>query len=177
MTTTRKKNGSLATIEAMPLEISKEYFAEMTRFNEMLNREPAQRWVTVNKQTKLKYIPIRIVETLLRSYFGAYQIIPVSTQLIGNSVVVTVELKVLHPILKQWLTFAGIGAVPIQVQRGANPMEWEKINATAIQRNAPAAKSFAVSNAAKSLGQVFGSNLNGDDDMVIYDVYKASSHE
>ena len=145
---------------------------EVSNFNKALNRPPSKQWIKTNNG--VKYVPIRIVENLLRTYFGAYQVKPVGQpQVLGNSIVVTVELQVYHPILKQWLSYMGTGAVPIQLKSGSTPLDFDKIIPTALQRNVPAARAFAISNAAKSLGQVFGSMLNNDTDEVspLYDIY------
>ena len=90
---------------------------------------------------------------------------------IGNSVVVSVHLKVFHPILKEWIVLAGTGAVPIELEKNAKPLEFDKINPKGPHKNIPTAKSFAVSNAAKQLGEIFGSDLNNDELSEIYNVY------
>ena len=72
-----------------------------------------------------------------------------ANKIIGNSVVVEVALKVYHPILKDWLSYPGIGAVPIEVEKGAHPVDFTKIKPKALHKNAPSALSFAINNAAK----------------------------
>jgi len=166
-----KQNGELSTL----LEDFKvDNFSAVKKLNDYLNREPKKEWVQVNKfSDNAKYLPIRIVENLLRSFFGVYQVEIVGQPLIiGNSVVVSVHLKVYHPILKEWLTYAGVGAVPIELEKGASPLQFEQIKAKALHKNIPAAKSFAVSNAAKSIGRIFGSDLNNDEISTVYNVYQ-----
>lgn len=146
----------------------------LKKFNEYLNMTPKKEWIKENKHSNnAKYLPIRIVENLLRSIYGVYQIEMVGNpHIIGNSVVVSVHLKVYHPILKQWITLAGIGAVPMELEQGSNPLQFEKLKPKALHKNVPAAKSFAVSNAAKSLGKIFGSDLNNDEISEIINVYQ-----
>lgn len=153
--------------------VSKSNYEELHRFNEYLNKEPKAQWIKVNKfSDNAKYLPIRVVESLLRSFFGVYQVEWVGMPtILGNSVVAAVHLKVYHPILKEWLTLAGVGAVPIELEKDASPLEFEKIKAKALHRNTPAAVSFAVSNAAKRLGKIFGSDLNSDETSEIFNVY------
>ncbi len=91
---------------------------------------------------------------------------------ISDSVVISVHLKVYHPILKEWLIYAGVGAVPIELEKGASPLQFDQIKSKALHKNIPAAKSFAVSNAAKSIGKIFGSDLNNDELSTIYNVYQ-----
>ena len=134
----------------------------MQAFNKILDSPPKTAWI--RKNNGVEYIPIRTIEDLLKSFFGAYQVEMVGEpKLIVNSIVVNVHLKVYHYLTGEWLVYAGTGAVPIQTQRGAGPNDVDKIIPTALHKNVPAALSFAVSNAAKKIGKVFGSGLNGDD--------------
>lgn len=140
-------------------------------FNTLINRQPSKTWIKSNNN--IDYLPIRVVESLLSSVYGVYQIeMAGSPQLIGNSIVVSVHLNVFHPVLQQFIKYAGVGAVPVQLSRNSKPMQIENLLGTAIQKNAPAAKSFAVSNAAKSIGPLFGSDLNSEEDNMLYDVHK-----
>jgi hypothetical protein len=168
---TKPLNGEL---DALLAEVKADNFSSVKKLNDYLNREPKKEWIQVNKfSDNAKYLPIRIVENLLRSFFGVYQTeIVGQPHIIGNSVVVSVHLKVYHPILKEWLTYAGIGAVPIELEKGASPLQFEQIKAKALHKNIPAAKSFAVSNAAKSIGRIFGSDLNNDEISTVYNVYQ-----
>lgn len=167
-------------------EVSKNNYETLVRFNNYINSEPKKEWVKVNKYSdNAKYLPIRVVESLLRSFFGVYQTEMIGQpHIIGNSVVVSVQLKVYHPILKEWITNAGVGAVPIELKAtkkdkagnvieegAAHALDFEKLNSKALHKNIPAAKAFAVSNAAKSLGRIFGSDLNNDEISTIYNVY------
>lgn len=149
-------------------------FKEIKNFNEFLNKAPKAEWVKVNKHSNnAKYLPIRIVENLLRSFFGVYQVEMVGQpHIIGNSIVVSVHLKVYHPLLKEWLTFAGTGAVPMELEQGSGPLEFERLKPKGLHKNVPAAKAFAISNAAKSIGRIFGSDLNTDELSAVYNVYQ-----
>jgi hypothetical protein len=49
----------------------------------------------------------------------------------------------------------GVGAWPIQLKSGSTPMQIENIIQDAIQKNAPAAESLALKNAASKLGKIF----------------------
>lgn len=138
-------------------------------FNNKMDVPPLRRWLKSNRASQgAKYLPIRRIEALLRTYFGAYQIeFANDPQLIVNSVVVSVHLKVFHPVLKEWLSYAGIGAVALQLDKGASASDVDKIKRMALHKNAPAALSFAVNNAAKKIGRIFGSDINSDSDEVM----------
>jgi hypothetical protein len=141
-------------------------------FNTKLQKQPISKWV--KQHQGMNYLPIRIVEQLLRTVFGAYQIDwACPPQIIGNSVVCSIHLKVYHPILKEWLSYAGVGAVPIQLKSSSHKdgarhaLDFERINPMALHKNIPAAKSFAVNNAAKQLGNIFGATLNANEEEIV----------
>jgi len=150
------------------------YMKELVQFNQVLDRDPSPNMIKTNQFSNgAKYVPIRAVETMLRTIFGVYQVEMIGQpHIVGNSVVVSVHLKVYHPVLKEWVTYAGTGAVPIQVEQGAHPTDFTKINSKALHKNVPAAKSFAVSNAAKSIGRIFGSHVNSTDDLYVTNMYE-----
>ena len=131
-------------------------------FNSIIAASPKAEWVKVNPFSQnAKYLPIGVVENLLRLLYPMHQIEHVGdVKILGNSVVVSVTLKVYHPFYNQWLSYAGIGAVPIELTSGSNPIDFTKINAKAMHKNVPSALSFAVANAAKKIGNIFGANLN-----------------
>lgn len=151
-----------------------EVHAQLAELNNLLDKQPSAKWIATRNigGQQIGYIPIGQIEQLLRTYFGAYQVEMIGQpQLMANSVVVSVHLKVFNPIVGQWFTYAGIGAVPIQLNKDANPTDFTQIKHDALHKNAPAAKSFAISNAAKSIGRVFGSELNRDLTSEFYDIY------
>ena len=134
-------------------------YKDMETYHRLINSHPKKDWIAKNQN--VKYLPIRCVEELLRQIFPAWQVEQNGQpQLIGNSIVVSVHLKVYHPILQDWLTYAGVGAFPIQLKRGSKPLDFDNIITTALHKNVPAALSFAVNNAAKKIGKIFGSHLN-----------------
>jgi len=149
--------------ELLPLDVNgKPKYTNLQEFNSLVMSPPRNTWVKTNKFSQnAKYLPIRIVEELLTGIFPFWQVEQVgTTQILGNSIIISVNLKVYHPLLNQWLNFAGIGAVPIEVEKGAHPTDWTKLNSKAMHKNVPAAMSFAISNAAKKIGKIFGSHLN-----------------
>ena len=83
----------------------------------------------------------------------------------------TVVLRVQEPTTLEWIEMDGLGAVPIQVAKGSNPMAFDAIIPNAVQKNLPAAESFALKDAAEKLGKVFGSDLNRKDEIAFRSVY------
>ena len=143
-------------------------------FKNLIKKNPSESWVKKNPYSQnAKYLPIRIVEELLGEIFPFFQIKQQGEpKVLGNSVVISVQLEVYNPILNQWMSYAGVGAVPIELEKpkydksgvqisGArNNIDFEYINSKAMHKNVPAALSFAVNNAAKKIGRLFGSHLN-----------------
>lgn len=148
----------------------------MVKFNQLLDKPPKPEWIKVNPYSNnSKYIPIRIVESLLRTFYVAHQIEQTfEPRVIGNSVVCCVRVRVMHPVLNEWMNYDGIGAVPIELKKDTeNPLDFTKINPKSLHKNIPAAFSFAVGNACKKMGRVFGSHLNnsGDEYLSVQNLY------
>jgi hypothetical protein len=109
-----------------------------------------------------QHIPIAAVENTLKKYFfGLYSIEIVNYSMIVNEITVHVRLKVFHPILRQWLTYDGLSAVPVQQDAGSRVNDFMQTKKKdALHKNLPAAYAFALKNAAKKIGPLFGSDLN-----------------
>ncbi len=148
---------------------------KQNKLNIILNAEPKTEWIKTHPFVKnLKYIPIERVEYLLTMIFTKWHVEVKAVQLIANSVVVTIRLYVQNPITGEMEYQDGIGAMPIQVQKGSGAIEFDKMNSSAIQIGAPAAESYAVKDAAEKFGKIFGKDLNRKDEIGYTDVIKSS---
>jgi len=137
---------------------------EVNQLNILLNQQPPEKWLKVHPFVKkLKYLPIERVEYLLTKLFFRWKVEIKSTQLIGNSVCVTVRLHYFNPITNEWEWQDGVGASPLQTDSGAGAIEFNKLKSGAVMMSAPAAKSYAVKDAAEQIGAIFGKNLNRAD--------------
>jgi hypothetical protein len=116
---------------------------------------------TIGGQT-FQHIPIGAIENLLKKYyFGLYKIEIVDYRMIVNEVTCHVRIHVYHPILREWMFYDGIAAVPVQQDAGTRVNQFmETKKKDALHKNLPSAYSFAVKNAAKKIGSVFGADLN-----------------
>ena len=155
--------------ELIPLgQNGKPKYNDLESYANIINSKPRPSWIAVNKYAgNAKYIPIGIIEELLREIFPFWEVEQVGQpQILGNSVVISVNLRVYHPLINQWLNYAGVGAVPIEVEKGAHPTDFTKINSKALHKNVPAALSFAINNAAKKIGKIFGSHLNRQEELI-----------
>ena len=143
---------------------------KQNKLNIILNSEPKQEWVKTHPFVKnLKYLPIERVEYLLTMIFSKWSVEIKSVQLIANSVVVTVRLYVQNPITGNLDFQDGVGAMPIQVQKGQGATNFEKMNSSAIQIGTPSAESYAIKDAAEKFGRIFGKDLNRKDFIVYAD--------
>lgn len=143
----------------------------------LLNTSPKRDWIKFhptittkdenNQHVPLKYLSIQTVEYLLTSIFLKWRVEIKDTKLIANSVVVTVRLFVQDPISMEWDFQDGIGAAPIQTDKEAGAIEFNKMKSGAIQMGAPAAESYAIKDAAEKFGKIFGKDLNRRDN---YDI-------
>lgn len=134
------------------------------RFNQLVNSDPKQEWVKVNKYANnSKYIPIGIVETLLQKIFKQYRVEVIREGIMFNSVYVTVRLHYLSLLTNEWSYYDGVGAVQLQTKQGSSPAELQNINNNAVMMALPMAKSYAIKDAAEHIGKLFGRDLNRKD--------------
>lgn len=125
----------------------------------------------------LSYIPIGHIESLLDEFFfGLWETKNFQYSHIANELVGSLELVVFHPAAQKWLTRIGAGAVMIQFEakyetdNEGKPDKKRKIKTditdirgkilNTLVKDFPHLKSTCISNAARSLGKVFGRDLN-----------------
>ena len=138
--------------------------------NILMNQPPAKTWLKEHPFAKgVKYIPIERIEWLLTRIFIRWHVEIKGIQIIANSVVVTVRLHYQDPITSTMLWQDGIAGVPIQTEKGAGAMDWNKTKSDAVMKAAPAAESYAVKDAAEKIGKLFGKDLNRKD-QIGYDI-------
>lgn len=137
--------------------------------NILLNENPPAVWLKDHPMAKgVKYIPIERVEYMLTRIFKKWNVEIRQVQVIANSVVVTVRLYYQDVLSNEMLWQDGIGASPIQTDRGAGAMDWNKTKNDAVMKAAPAAESYAVKDAAEKIGKLFGKDMNRAD-KIMYD--------
>lgn len=142
------------------LYADKELTTRNTEFAVLCNQPPFEAWIKTHPLTNLKYIPIEVIEYLLTRIFGKWKVEIKTTQLIANSIVVTIRLYVIDPVTGKEDWQDGVGASPIQTDKGAGATEFDKIKSAAVMMAAPAAETFAIKDAAEKFGKLFGKDLN-----------------
>jgi len=147
--------------------------------NILLNAPPAPAWLrnhpfakkeilVEGKKVKvpIQYIPIERIEWLLTRIFIRWHVEIKQVQLIANSVNVVIRLHYQDVVTKEMLWQDGTGAVALQIDAGAGAIEFDKIKTSAVMIAAPAAKSYAVKDAAEMIGKLFGKDLNRADQIM-----------
>lgn len=144
------------------------------QFNMLLNQNPHETWLKRHKyidKGNHKYLPIDKVEYLLTRIFGGYSVEVRNVQQIFNSVVVTIRLKVTHPVTGKEIFQDGVGAAPMQTDEGAKASDMSAIKNSAVQIGVPAAESYAIKDAAEKFGAIFGKDLNKRDILAFEGAY------
>ena len=142
----------------------------------LLNQDPPAKWLVQHPMIRdYKYIPIEKIEYLLTRIFGNFNVEIRSTQIVANSVLVTVRLHVINPINGQAMWQDGIGAAPIQTDKGAGATDWNAVKTDGVQKAAPAAETYAVKDAAEKFGKIFGRDVSRKGSMNYTDLLKKSA--
>lgn len=137
--------------------------AKQNDLNRLLNQDPKPEWVKEHPSAKgVKYLPIERVEFLLTAIYVKWRVEVKEVKVMANAVQATVRLHVQDPITGEWDWQDGVGAAPIQTRKGAGN-DASQVLHDAIVKAAPAAKSYAMKDAAECLGRIFGKDLNRKD--------------
>ena len=128
----------------------------------LLNNPPPDDWLMTHPMaSKVKYLPIERVEWLLSRIFYDWHVEIKSVAVVANSVVVCVRLHYFDPYITQgWKWQDGVGASPMQTDRGAGATDFNAIKDNAVMLAAPAAESYAIKDAAEKIGKIFGKDIN-----------------
>jgi hypothetical protein len=142
----------------------------------LLNQDPPAKWLVTHPMIRdYRYIPIEKIEYLLTRIFGNWTVEIRATQIVANSVVVTVRLHVNNPINGEPMWQDGIGAAPIQTDKGAGATDWNAVKTDGVQKAAPAAETYAVKDAAEKFGKIFGRDVSRKGSMNYTDLLKKSA--
>jgi hypothetical protein len=166
-----KEPTKLPTIEELYKSDTMPIVRKDALFQVLVNQEPKKEWIKTHPMTKEPYIPIERVEWLLINIVGRYKTEILDTKQIANSIVVTIRLHYFDLIHNEWTFHDGIGAAPLQTDKGAGAIDWNNIKSNAVQIGAPAAESYALKDAAEKIGKIFGKDLNRKE-VISYDSLK-----
>jgi len=173
---------SLPTIKELYDDKSLEIVRKSNALNVLLNQKPKKEWLLKHPFAKkeaidqngkkinvpIEYISIQRVEWLLTTVFTNWSVEVMDYKLIANSVAVHIRLHVKDPVTNEWRSQDGVGAAPLQTKKGTSATDWNSIQTNAVMIGLPAAKTFAIKDAAEQLGKLFGKDINRFDD-ILYD--------
>lgn len=134
------------------------------QFNLLLNQEPPKEWCQKHPFVKdCFYLTIQRVEILLTRLFVEWRVEVIGYSQLFNSVSCQVRLHYKSPISGEWSYHDGLAAVGVQTDKGASASDLNAIKQDAVMKALPAAKSYAIKDAAEHLGKLFGRDLNRKD--------------
>jgi hypothetical protein len=163
VTTTRKLPTLSELVEDTELSIKD------NQLTVLLNQAPPDSWLAEHPMIKgYKYLPVQRVEWLMTRVFGKWSVCINDCKILANSVCVSVTVTVTNPITGERESQDGVGACPIQTDKGAGAMDWNAAKADGVMKALPAAKSYAFKDACESFGKIFGKDL-GRKDAIGYD--------
>ena len=147
-------------------------FEKMGELKSVLNQTPNRAWIKNHPLTSgVVYLPIDKVETMLDMIFQQWRVEILSISQLAQSICCTIRLHYLNPITKEWSYHDGVGAVPLKTDKGFSAADLSHIKSDAVATGAPAAKSFAIKDAAEHLGKLFGRDLNRKDAVAYTNLY------
>ncbi|WP_312697094.1 hypothetical protein [Sphingobacterium mizutaii] len=164
------------------------------QLNLLLSQEPPAKWLRkhptatreiVNEHGQKQkvptdYLPIDKVELLMTRIFQEWDVEVLTVGALFNSVQCTVRVHYKDPITGKMRFTDGVGAVPVQTEKGKSASQLEFIRSNAIQIGLPAAKTYAQKDACEALGRIFGKDLNRKDTIeftMAYDVTPRTTEE
>jgi hypothetical protein len=164
------KNKNLPTLQELHYDVDVAF--KNDSLNLLLNQDPPDSWVKKHPFVNTKYIPIERVEFLLTKIFQQWRVEVLDSKALFHSVAVTVRLHYMNPTNGEWSFQDGVGAVAVQTDKGASASDLGAIKSGAIMMALPAAKSYAVKDAAEQLGKIFGKDLNRRDVIAFTPTYE-----
>lgn len=151
---------------------------EQNALTVILNQPPPEKWLVKHPMINgYSYLPIERVEYLLTRIFTKWWVEVKQCQVLANSIVVTVRLFVVNPLSKEIEFQDGIGASPIQTDKGAGAMDWNAAKNDGVQKAAPSAESYAIKDAAEKFGKLFGKDVSRKNSMDYTGLLKTKEEE
>ncbi len=149
-----------------------ETFVANDDFLKVVNQEPPKQFIKPHPLApNVRYIPIDKVEMMLTKIFQQWRVEIIGSGQLLNAVYVNVRLHYKHPVNHEWTFQDGTGAMAIQVDKGKDASDLGAIKSNAIMLALPAAKSYAIKDAAENIGKVFGRDINRKDTMAFIPSY------
>lgn len=161
------ENGELK--KEMPAEI--EFRMKLQNFTTLLSRTPAANELQKTPDGKAMYLPIDFVETSLDElFYGLWETKNFEWKPIANEITASITLRVFHPTANVWIERIGTASIAVMVDKAPDNLVGQDRNRwaldvgnkkpNALDMGLPKLKTDCIKNAALSLGNVFGRNIN-----------------
>lgn len=151
----------------------KDFRMNCEKFHASLNKDPAPESIDSTPDGKAKTVVISHVEMLLDEYFfGLWSTENFRWERLGNEVVGSIDLVVIHPVTNTPIRRTGAASIQIMVDRvpdnikhdnqtkNAWNLNMENKKPNALDMGFPKLKAECEKNAAISLGKLFGRDIN-----------------
>ncbi|MDX2001024.1 MAG: hypothetical protein SFW35_01200 [Chitinophagales bacterium] len=140
-----------------------QYEIRLQQFLRILHRMPTDQEIQSNPQNNNKYLAISYMEMKLDElFFGLWETVDFQYHLTTSEVAGKIDLRVFHPIAKVWITRSGVASTPLQDPNATSGNLRTNFNPTPLEKALPHLKAECIKNAARSLGKLFGRDLNRD---------------
>lgn len=152
--------------EADTLDIPRGSIQTLEGFNSLLNEQPEEKNVKTNKFAgNSKYLPISFVQMKLDELFvGLWKTKNFTFEVVANELIGRVTLEYFHPFAKIWIEREGAAAVMIQQSSGADLTDISAKIKNTLGKDHPHLLASCICSAARSIGKVFGRDLNRKDE-------------
>lgn len=142
-------------------------FATFDQWRESLSKAPKREWTksrNLGGNKKSTYIPLFVQQALADMFFREFDVIDENYVVVSNELICTVKIQFLPDYPDSEHRFmTGVAAKPIQQDSKIAASSFPTGKKTnALEYNAPASRSAAVSNALTNFANIFGRNLNRD---------------
>jgi len=155
----KKQLPKIQDLETNPAEAFK-----YDQLKQITNHPPNQSWVKSHPFARgVQYLPIDKVEFLLDRIFQQWRAEVKEYKQLFNSVTCCIRLHYKDPVTGEWNYHDGVGAVGIQTDKGKAASDLTAVKQDAVMKALPAAKSYAIKDAAEHFGALFGRDLNRKD--------------
>jgi len=144
---------------------------KLQNFTKLLSKHAESKDLQKTPDGKASYLPIDFIETQLDElFYGLWETKNFEWKPIANEVTASITLRVFHPTAKIWIERVGAASYVIMVDRAPEGLTGQDRNRWALDINnkkpnaldmgLPKLKTDCLKNAALSLGNTFGRNVN-----------------
>jgi hypothetical protein len=144
---------------------------KLQNFCTILAKQPEANELQKTPDGKAMYLPIDFIETTLDElYYGLWETKEFRWQAIANEITASITLRVFHPTAQVWIERVGSASIAIMVDKAPDGLVGQERNRwaldvgnkkpNALDMGLPKLKTDCIKNAALSLGNKFGRNIN-----------------